>query len=46
MEYWSGVESNFGVAKNDWSCLNRQQYNTGALTWSHSLDVFICPAIF
>ena len=46
VQFWSGVESNFGVAKNDLSFLNRQQKNTGALTWLHSLDVFICPAIF
>ena len=41
---WSGVK--FWSGKNDWSCLNRRQNNTGALTWSHSLDVFICSAIF
>ena len=49
VEYWSGVEWSgviFWSGKNDWSCLNRQQNSTGALTWSHSLDVFICPAIF
>ena len=42
-----GVEgSQIWSGKNDWSSLNRQQNNTGALTWSQSLDVFICPAIF
>ena len=49
-EFWSGVLEWIGVkfwsGKNDWSCLNQQQNNTGALTWSHSLAVFICPAIF
>ena len=49
-QFWSGVLEWSGVkfwsGKNDLSCLNRQQNNTGALTWSLSLDVFICPAIF
>ena len=49
-EFWSGVLEWSGVKfwnrKNDWSCLNRQQNKTGALTWSHSLVVFICSAIF